>query len=407
MNLLSSIFGNKIIAMEDWKHPNTIVGPTAEGARYFPRTRIEARIWRKIEKGSHILFSAPRRVGKSSVMIHMANNAPDGYACCFENISSDSTAKDFYNRLLNLILRQVSARERNKGRFKAWLSALGVDEISLSGIRFSSSSEINYKDRLLTAISKLNETDFRVVLFLDEFPDVIKNIRDREGEAVAKDVLHTLRSLRHNQAFRQRFILVLAGSIGLEHIVKQFDRIAVINDMFPQTLPALTPEEAPQFIQHLVAKASMNINATSQDYLLNRIAHAVPYYIQLMIDKCDDLLFAEGRTELQTADIDAAWEAIMADQKHFSDWSHRLQQYFPQKSPFFQHLLTRIAHFGTMSIQEAFDMANRYEIPEWKEAIDDVLVRDGYLQQVGQNFQFLSPLLREWWKRRYPRFPEK
>ena len=53
----------------NWKKANTITGPTAEGSKYFKRDKVEKRIWRKIMDNHHVLFLAPRRVGKSSIVI--------------------------------------------------------------------------------------------------------------------------------------------------------------------------------------------------------------------------------------------------------------------------------------------------------------------------------------------------
>ena len=54
-----------------WINPNIIIGNTATGNYYFPRPQIEADTWSEIEKGNHVLIAAPRRVGKSSVMVAM------------------------------------------------------------------------------------------------------------------------------------------------------------------------------------------------------------------------------------------------------------------------------------------------------------------------------------------------
>lgn len=388
--------------MNNWIHPNTIVGSTAEGNEYFRRANVEEKIWREIRKGNSILFSAPRRVGKSSTMKYMAKNHDGQYSCIYENISSDATKKDFYRRILELVLRKINGSKKSIEKLQTWIGTIGIDEINASGVKFKNKG-IDYKKRLLELLPKLKDAKIKIILFLDEFPDVIKNISSNQGIEAAKDILQTLRSLRHNDDFKGHFTLVLAGSIGLDHVVKNIDRIAVINDLHEQNLPELNPIQAKEFIVFLVKDASIVVNDGCRDYILNRLKQLIPYYIQLIIEECDDLLYAEQRRELAQEDIDKAWFNIINDHKHFSDWDDRLKSYFPDDYAFFVDVLKVCAHHNSVSIQEVYDMAVKFDLTiEYKAKIDDVLIKDGYLHQEEKEFKFVSPLLQEWWKNRHP-----
>ena len=50
----------------------TIIGQAARGEDFFPRYKITEEIWNKLEAGSNLLFVAPRRVGKSSILFDFA-----------------------------------------------------------------------------------------------------------------------------------------------------------------------------------------------------------------------------------------------------------------------------------------------------------------------------------------------
>jgi predicted AAA+ superfamily ATPase len=69
-----------------WVSPKTITGDAAREEKYLRRDHINEYFWREVEKGNHILFVAPRRVGKTSVMVDLAENPPEGYACIYQNI---------------------------------------------------------------------------------------------------------------------------------------------------------------------------------------------------------------------------------------------------------------------------------------------------------------------------------
>lgn len=385
-----------------WIHPNTIVGSTAVGKKYFRRHKIEEKLWREIRKGNHILLSAPRRLGKSSIMKYIAANPDAHYSCKYQNISSDATAIDFYKRLFELLLIQLKSLQKARERFRRWLQTKGVEEITATGVKIKE-KDFDYKSNLLELLSKLKPADVHVVLMLDEFPDVIKNIAAREGIAQAKDILHTLRSLRHDDSFKGHFTLVLAGSVGLDHIVKNVDRLSVINDLYEQNLEALDADEVDGFFEHLLQNASMQVDEACRTYILQRLQQALPYYIQLIIEGCNDILYTDKRTQLTKEDIDRAWSLVLRNHKNFSDWDERLEDYFPNDYPFFWEVLTYCAHHSSLSIQELYNLAIKTgQSTTYKAKIDDVLIKDGYLHQEGNIFTFISPLLQEWWKCRHP-----
>ena len=236
----------------------------------------------------------------------------------------------------------------------------------------------------------------------------LKNISLDESPEAAKDILQTLRSLRHDKNFKGHFTLVLAGSIGLDHVVKNIDRLAVINDLYEQNLPALNREEAHAFVVHLTSSATMNVPEEVTDHIIDRLGRAIPFFIQLIIEKCDDLLYDARRPDLTKEDIDLAWTTILKEHKHFSDWDERLEDYFPDDYPFLNEVLTLCAHTQTSPIQELYNLAVKHDKElSYKGLIDDVLIKDGYLLQEATTFTFVSPMLREWWKNRHPVLPEK
>ncbi|MBL0080063.1 MAG: hypothetical protein IPP53_13455 [Bacteroidetes bacterium] len=70
-------------------------------------------------------------------------------------------------------------------------------------------------------LGNLKDHQEKVVLFLDEFPDVIWNINNQHGAQEAETLLNDVRTLRQTKDFKDVFIIVLLGSVGLNHIVKK------------------------------------------------------------------------------------------------------------------------------------------------------------------------------------------
>lgn len=386
-----------------WISPKTITGPPAEGSKYLRRQYINDEFWTRIENGEHIIISAPRRVGKSSIMKDLEKNCPTGIIAIYNNIESDKTKDEFYKRLFTLLIEKTSTQKKITTRINRWLKTNRIGEISPEGNVKIEKTDLNHKEELLNLIQELGKESIRVVMLLDEFPEVIVSIKNSEGPDVAIDVLHTLRGIRHNEKF-ENFSMVFAGSIGIEHVIAELDRLKLINDLYPLKIEPLNDIEANQLIEQLLTGATMVIGDIEKKYLLKKITYLLPYFIQLMIDKCNSILNKESRPELSNADIDKAFEIIIIEGRNFEDWESRLNKYLKNKeAKYCIEIITRCAHYNQYSLQEAYDLSIKTK-PEsnYKHLLDDVLLKDGYLFEKQNNYYFISPFLKEWWKNRHP-----
>ena len=242
-----------------WKHPNTITGPAAEGDKYFRREEIENRLWREIAKNSHVLFLAPRRVGKSSIVMYMSTRHNKEFACKYENIQSDSSIQDFYKRLCNMTHSALTNYGKSKNWLSSWWNSYTIQSIGKDKIEIQKAT-IDYRTKFFELLGNLKDHQEKVVLFLDEFPDVIWNINNQHGAQEAETLLNDVRTLRQTKDFKDVFIIVLLGSVGLNHIVKKITgRIDKVNDLHREYLHALEIEQAKNFLNHLIKDATMQL----------------------------------------------------------------------------------------------------------------------------------------------------
>ncbi len=388
----------------NWEHPKTIIGAPAEGDVFYRREYINAQFWRKAARGEHLLISAPRRVGKTSVMKDLEQNCIDGFIAVYSDIESCKNQAEFYRRLYNLLLGLVQKSKRYKTILADFLKSRDIGEINTTGIKIER-KDLDFKNELFELIKICGKEDTKIILMLDEFPDVVSAIEKKEGKEAAINVLHTLRNLRHDKSF-SNIILVLAGLIGIDHVISSLDRPKLINDLVPITISELDIVEAEELIHQLIDDATMKISTSERAYMIEKISHLLPYYIQVFIDKSDYLLHKENRIELTREDIDRVFNLIIEQNSYFEDWEQRLKRYLPKKD--FEYcigILTRCAHINQYPLQKAFDFSHK-AIPKtpYKSLLDSVLVKDGYLIEKNNNFRFLSPFLKAWWQKRHPEF---
>lgn len=388
-----------------WIYTRTITGPPAEDDLYLRRNYINEEFWRRIGNGElHIMLSAPRRVGKSSIMKDLEKTCPEGFLAIYQDIESDKTQEQLFRRLFCLLSERLSRWDRWRNDVKQFLEHRRIGEITSSGIKIER-TDIIYKDEVLGLLDIMGQEKIHIVLLLDEFPDVIRAIHKNQGPEIAIDTLNTLRALRHDKRF-SNFSLVLAGSVGLHHVIGELGRTKFINDLVPIRIDQLSVPEAYELVHQLIQDASMTIGDKEMEYLIERIGYLLPYYVQLMIEKCDRLLAAEERTDLTVNNIDRAYEEVIREGRNFSDWEKRLTDYLDAEDvKFCIRILTRCAHYGPVAIQELHNDSLRVApVTSYKELLDEVLEKDGYLVVENNFYQFLSPFLREWWKNRHPHF---
>lgn len=169
------IFDIKFVVMER-KNCNTIIGPAAEGARYFSRPSVEKKILRNLRKGAFVHFTAPRRVGKTSILKELASQDYEDMICIYEDIESDKNSADFYKRLIKLIESAINKSTSLSKKVWELIATKRITGVSLEGINFEH-SEFDFKNVFLSLVGAIHETEIKIVLFLDEFPDVIDNIK--------------------------------------------------------------------------------------------------------------------------------------------------------------------------------------------------------------------------------------
>jgi uncharacterized protein len=381
----------------------TIIGTAAEGSKYFQRKRIESLILRALHKGNFVHFTAPRRTGKTSILKELANETYKDLTCIYEDIESDKTSADLYKRLIKLIEKSINKSDTWRKKIWTTITSKKIKGINvLDGSIDLDDKEIDYKQVFLDLVSAISQSEIKIILFLDEFPDVINNIRENEGAETALNVLHTLRSLRQTSDFSQSFGLVFSGSVGLTHIVRKIGRSKLLNDLKVIELDPLTPEETNNFISFLTEGATMYVPMETRVHIQTKLRQLIPYYIQLIIEKGDEWTEDNNRDALTVADVDLIYQKLITENDKFIDWVDRIKTYFSDHSKFLLQVLTTIAHREEMVMQEVLNIANQHNVEDFEEMIHQILMADGYLtKNEGGKLIFASPLLRDWWKYHY------
>ena len=84
----------------------TKIGQVVRGNDFFPRPSIIESLQNQIDKNSHILISAPRRIGKTSIMHYLQDNAKSNYLIKYLLTQSVYNENEYYKRTNKYIGRK-------------------------------------------------------------------------------------------------------------------------------------------------------------------------------------------------------------------------------------------------------------------------------------------------------------
>jgi len=390
-----------------WKSPNTIIGSVATGNYYFDRPEIVNEIWRELEKGNYILIAAPRRVGKTSLMRHMTEAPKKGYKLIFENIQGLKSESDFYKVLYKLILSCLTKNKQVKNWFDTYLKTRSITEIDINGSFKISHLQLDYLDEINNIIPKIEESCDTIVLLIDELPEVLHNLNKNKKKEEAISILKNLRRWRQGIEYHKlRFIL--AGSIGIHYVVNAIEgRTSDLNDLIKVHCHPLEAENTNNYIDWATKNATVQYNDELRLHLLNRIQYFVPYFFNIMLDEIDKKAIKTKNPCITIQSIDNAFDLVIKNNDHFADWKKRLLDYLPKEDfRFVNEVLTYIAHKNEITIQEIFNKAQKHDKSiDYMDFIND-LEQDGYIVEQNQKYIFISPFLKEFWKRNNPIYNE-
>jgi hypothetical protein len=388
----------------EWSSPKIIIGPTAKGSYYYNRPQIVEAIWEQINTGTHVLLAAPRRVGKSSVMEFMVENCDEGTKCVFRNIQGIKSSDEFYKRFYELIIFCLSKFDKSKNWLADLFKGIIIEEVTLEGVKFSDRKSMNYLEEIDRILPKLQYEKVKVVLFLDELPEVLHNLYKAGKKEEAGSILDNLRVWRQDARLKESFCLVLAGSVGIHHVVKTIEgRTSDLNDLKTVDFEPLTYEEASEYVDRVTHEATVQYDEELKTFLLSKIHYYLPYFINLMLDEINKIARKKTNPLITQQSIDVAFDAVVKNSDYFKEWKNRLFDYFPANdAEYMNEVLTYIAHKDTINKRKLYDLAAKYNKKNVYVDMMDGLEKDGYITEQNDQYIFVSPFLKAFWKRNNP-----
>jgi hypothetical protein len=235
-----------------------IVGPPATGGGFYDREELVEGIWEQLKVGS-ILFVAPRRFGKTSVMLHMRDNPEPGYLPIFLDVEWLESPTQFVVEVTAEMVRNLPTfrralkeiaglPERLLDLLRGTISDFGIAEFKI-GLREKIGKEWQEMGKVLIKLSE--KIDDKVLLMLDELPLMAKRMLKGNEKDSVEPFLSWLRSFRQGPDATENIRFIIGGSIGIEHVLNQAGATASMNDLINIKVEPFSPDVAKKFVDEL------------------------------------------------------------------------------------------------------------------------------------------------------------
>ena len=392
-----------------------VTGSPVEHGDFFDRPRDLARLQRNLANGANALLTAPRRVGKTSLVLRLCELEREAGRCAvFSNVEGCHDELAFAEKLIDA-LRESGLQPEPLSRltlaFRKARQALTGLKVGAAGVDMEmSSSEDPDHGTLGRAVEsifrKIESGETPVLLAIDEMPELLLALgRDEHGAQRVSRLLHWLRALR--QTYRKNVRWIFLGSIGLDSFVDDRNLRKAINDLTPMHLEALEEEEAHDFLSRLGESNGLPLAREQRARIIERVGWPLPHHLQMVFHALVD----SGATEATAPAVDAAFAHLMqpGNLSQFDTWRQRLDEQFDQSDALaakdiLRHLCQYVNGRKRDHILNALMGTRQTADPG---AVEDqlsrlllMLQRDGYLLERGGRYTFRSFLLREYWHRR-------
>ncbi len=380
-------------------------GQAARGENFFKRPILINKLWRKIDSESSIIISAPRRVGKTSLMRYVEDNPKDKYYIIYVITESVYNENKYYKEIVKAILNCDSIKKRDKviNSIKDLAKNIfkSIDEVGLDSVKFTKNFELNYYEKFIEIMRSIDLEGHKLIIMIDEFAQTIENIKQKEGTTYAVHILQSNRALRQNSDINNKFQFIYTGSISLEGIARRMDSSKFINDLDILKVTPLSEEEGKALINELLKGLDFTMDDDTINHMLNEIKWLIPFYIQLAMDKIQDIYDEEQLRAIYNKSVDIAIKRMIEENNKFSSWYERLKVYKNNDYKFILEVLNiiSITRAKMITYNEIHDLAVKYNIKETYKNLLNTLIDDGYINNDDEEkiYTFTSPILRMWW----------
>jgi AAA+ ATPase superfamily predicted ATPase len=366
------------------------LGNPARGDAFYPRDRELKKLYRVLKSGASIYLSAPRRVGKTSILKYMEENPEQDYYFVYVITESVDSDNEFFKVIFEALLHSdaINSLSKVSVQFRDVVSGIMDRVKKVYNVELRERGETDYYELLIELFASVKKDLGHLVLQIDEFPQTIQNILNREGKDIAERFIQKNRALRHHQDVADKIQFIYTGSLSLYPMVEEVTQLTAVNDLRAVELQAFSLEEATDFFQKLLEEEDLIIGMDLVHYVLDKMKWFIPFHLQLIAQELIEVYESDNR-EIDIVSVDKAFEQA------------RLNTVFKgAEYAFVLDVLKHVALYDQIEEDVMIDLGVKHTIGD-VQRIKNILEGDGYLyySQEDSVYRYTSPILQLWCRR--------
>ena len=391
-----------------------IIGQAVVGDDLYGREYELKRLREMLEQGEHILMLAPRRVGKTSLMLELKRVPPENWDVIYVNVEGGDSPTD----CIAAILASLASIPQYRSRFQTipFSSAIkdvlhtfqsATVEIDVLRIELRGAIGRDWDSaaaHLQARLTKIPSAQNNLLIIIDELPVLISRmLRTPNGRDDADLLLSRLRYWRQGPEFRGALRTLVGGSIGLEGVLRRAGLSGSINDLAPFHLGSWDTNTAVTFLRELSTTYKFALEDKAIWSILELLQDPVPYHVQLFFSALRD--HCRGDVACVTPEaIKHTFSERLAGASgtaHLDHYVTRLEIALDSKEyEVARAILDHLSRHRNGTDLEQLGPLQKQSSSVFVSVLRD-LEADDYLVGQGQKWCFRSNLLREWWKRHH------
>ena len=379
-------------------------------------------LWQTLGTG-HVVLTAPRRTGKTSVMDYLRDHPENGFSVVAINVQDLTHPADFFQVLLDefhdahpdFVRDQLATGwELVSGGFRK-INEIGVGGFKL-GLRESDPDwRTNWRQHGDTFLAQARKTSARILFIIDEFPDMLLNL-SRDDEGLLREFLAWFRTQRQNPAPAKDSIRwLVGGSVNLAGTLDALGMVDLINDLEDVSLPPLTDGEIETFVTEMLGGRDVLFDDDVPQRLIARLGRPIPFFMQIATQDLYRLWKREQR-RIVAADVDAVFDAMVvgsAARTRLQHFHSRIRQYYAEPKRSLAYAL-----LGQISVSDSglrrvtllqeterllADLGVALPAQERSQMFNQLMLdleNDFYIDEVQEgSYDFASGVLKSWWRK--------
>lgn len=403
--------------------PEFYTGAPVDSSDLMFRDVFLAELWEALQT-RHVLLTAPRRTGKTSVMDHLRDVPQHGFTVIYQNVQDLTHPADFFQTLLDTLQDQHPEYVKRLAQgWKLLTDALGrISEIEFGEFKVGlRNTDPNWRDNWRQhgdkLLDQIRKQEAPVLLIVDELPDMLFNLK-RENLALLREFLAWFRAQRqdpHPSQDRARWLI--GGSVNLSGTLDALGLVDLINDLDDIPLPVLTDARVVEFVQLMLDKRGVDFEATLPEQLCKHLGRPIPLFMQMATQELYRS-WKKAPRKLASADVDQVFAQLVVS----TAARDKLQHYYSRIAKYYEEPRLSAAHtlLGQLSLS-ANGLSRAKLLQEFERHLADAgqtipaherkrhfnqllrdLENDFYVCEIAENqYDFASGVLKAWWKKYY------